>query len=71
MKLQKLTIENFKCFKRFTLEPDGHNVSVYGDNAAGKTSIFDAITWLLFGKDSRGQADFSIKPIDPAKLRVI
>jgi len=66
MKLEKLEIENFKNMMRFTLEPGGRNVSIYGDNATGKTSIFDSITFLLFGKDSRCQADFSIKPIDPA-----
>lgn len=32
-------------------------------NAAGKTTVFDALTWLLFGKDSRGRNDFEIKPL--------
>ena len=36
--------------------------SIYGDNATGKTTVYDALTWLLFGKDSSGSAKFSIKP---------
>lgn len=66
IKIKKLALENFKCHKSLTLELDGRNASVYGDNAAGKTSIYDALTWLLFGKDSKGNGEknIEIKPLD-------
>lgn len=66
IKIKKLALENFKCHKSLTLELDGRNASVYGDNAAGKTSIYDALTWLLFGKDSKGNGEknIEIKPLN-------
>lgn len=65
MKLLKLSLNNFKGIRSFTLEPQGEDVNIYGDNAVGKTTIFDAFTWLLFGKDSLNRADFEIKTLGP------
>ncbi len=62
--LQHLRIENFKGFRYLELDFGGHDATLYGDNAAGKTTVYDSLTWLLFGKDSRGQKDFDIKPLD-------
>lgn len=63
MKLNRLTIINFKGIKSLDLFLDGESASILGTNAAGKTSVYDAFLFLLFGKDSRGSANFSIKPI--------
>ena len=63
MKLNSLTILNFKGIKSLTLNLSGKSASIFGANAAGKTSVYDAFLWLLFGKDSRGSSTFSIKPI--------
>jgi len=65
VKLNRLTLTNFKGIRSFTLEPQGEDVNIYGDNAVGKTTIFDAFTWLLFGKDSLNRADFEIKTLGP------
>lgn len=62
--LEKLTLKNFKGLKSFSLTPRGSNVDVYGDNATGKTSVYDAFLWLLFGKDSNNKKDFNIKTLD-------
>lgn len=64
MKLLHLAIDNFKGCQHLALGFQGRCASIYGDNAAGKTTIYDAFTWLLFGKDSRGRGDFEIKPLD-------
>ena len=63
MKLLKLTLTNFKGVRNFTFEPDGQSVSVYGQNETGKTTIADALTYLLFDKDTSGQTpdNFGIK----------
>lgn len=66
IKINRLTLENFKCHQLLNLTLDGRPVSIYGDNATGKTSIYDALTWLLFGKDSmgNGEKNIDIKPLD-------
>lgn len=64
MKLIKLVITNFKGIKSFTLEPGGNNISVFGDNGTGKTTIMDSFLWLLFDKDSQGKKDFELKTLD-------
>ena len=66
IRIKRLSLENFKCHKSLTLNFEGGNASIYGDNAAGKTSIYDALTWLLFGKDSsgNGEKNIEIKPLD-------
>lgn len=61
--IKQIAIENFKGIKSLTIWPEGKNLEVFGDNATGKTTIFDAFTWLLFGKDSDGRSDFEIKPV--------
>ena len=66
IKIKRMYLENFKCHRSLTLNFDGGNASIYGDNASGKTSIYDALTWLLFGKDSagNGEKNIEIKPLD-------
>lgn len=66
IRIKKLALENFKCHKSLVLDFGGSSASIYGDNATGKTSIYDALTWLLFGKDSKGNGEknIEIKPLN-------
>lgn len=66
IKLNWLRLSNFKGIKDFKLDAQGKNVSVFGNNGTGKTTLQDAWTWLLFDKDSNNNADtkFTIKPQD-------
>lgn len=64
MQLKSLTLKNFKGVKDLTINPEGKNISIYGDNATGKTTIADAECWLLFNKDSKGTPNFSPKTKD-------
>ena len=63
IKLLSMHIQNFKGCKDRTIE-FGEKCRISGANATGKTTIFDAFTWLLFGKDSLGSSDFDIRPLD-------
>lgn len=65
IKINRLVLENFKCHRNLVLEPGGNNFRIYGDNASGKTSIYDGLTWLLFGKDSAGNGEkiIGVKPL--------
>ena len=62
--LQRLTIDNFKGCRHFEFLPAGADCTIAGENATGKTTVYDALVWLLFGKDSKGRKDFDIKPLD-------
>lgn len=63
MKLNKLILRNFKG-RTFTLEANGENIDIFGANATGKTTIFDAFCWLMNDKDSQNKKDFAIKNLD-------
>ncbi|MBS1295059.1 DUF2813 domain-containing protein [Clostridioides difficile] len=61
--LKGLEIENFKGIKELRI--DFNNITnIFGENATGKTSIFDAFTWVMFDKDSKNRSVFEIKPLD-------
>lgn len=64
IELLTMKIRNFKGFKELTFEPSGQNQRVYGENGTGKSSIYDAFSWVLFGKDSHDSAAFAWKPLD-------
>lgn len=67
--LKKLHIENFKNAKDQTFELD-HITKIKGQNASGKTTIVDAFMWCLFNKDSKGNTDFGIRPLDAAGNKI-
>ena len=49
MKILKLTAENFKKLSAVEITPDGNVVVISGKNAAGKSSVLDAIEAALCG----------------------
>lgn len=61
IKIKTLNLENFKGIKDLTIDFKD-TTNIYGDNAVGKTTIFDAYSWLLWDKDSLNRKDFAIKP---------
>lgn len=63
--LKKLNLKNFKGVRELSIEFTDRETFVAGANATGKTTVFDSFMWLLFGKDSSGNADikFSIKTL--------
>lgn len=63
MKLIRMALDNFKGINHLVLDFQGHNANIYGANGVGKTTIFDAFTWLLFGKSSEERSNFSPKTI--------
>ena len=62
--IKQIILQNFKGCKNAAYSFNGKNVTVFGANGSGKTTIFDAFTWLLFGKDSLDNAKFEVRPLD-------
>lgn len=60
IELQQLRISNFMGCKEFDQLFD-QDTTISGDNGTGKSTIYDAFLWLLFGKNHRDEKDFCIK----------
>lgn len=59
----KIKIRNFKGILEKKLDfSTGKNI-LQGENGVGKTTVLDAITWCLFGKNFADEKLFKIKPI--------
>ena len=61
MILKTLVLQNFKGIENLTIDFK-NDTQILGANGSGKTSIFDAYSWLLWDKDSNSRKDFDIKP---------
>ena len=66
IKLISLELNNFKCHRHLKLDFNGKNATILGDNATGKTSVYDSLMWVLFSKDSQGNGEknIEVKPLD-------
>lgn len=69
MILKSLHMENFKGIKSLDVN-FSNKTSIKGQNAVGKTTIFDAFTWLLFNKNSAGEEKFNVRPLDKDGNRI-
>ena len=58
-RLQKLTLSNFQGIPYQEMDLAGESASLYGENATGKTTVFNGFTWLLFGAASTGAKNYS------------
>ena len=67
IQIQKIALINFKGLRNQEIDFD-KSTNIYGDNGTGKTTIFDAFTWLMFGKDSTDRKDFEIKTLDKSNV---
>ena len=65
IRLISLEMSNFKCHQHLKIDFNGENVAIFGDNATGKSTVYDALMWVLFSKDSHGNGDknFEVKPL--------
>lgn len=65
IRLISIKLDHFKGIEALKVDfvREGATI-ISGRNGSGKTTIFDAFTWCLFGKDSNGAANFSIKTQD-------
>lgn len=63
IKIKKMKLLNFKGIRELEIN-FSDSTNIFGANAAGKTTIADAFSWLLFGKDTTGRSDFNVKTLD-------
>lgn len=63
MKIQYIRLRNFKGIRDLEIKANGKSLNIYGTNETGKTTINDAISFILFNKDTldRSPDNFGIK----------
>lgn len=61
--LKEMKLQNFKGVRYLHVNFD-FRTDISGDNGVGKSTVFDAFCWLLFGKNSEDKKDFTIKTTD-------
>lgn len=59
-----MRILNFKGLRDLYINFSEKVTNICGGNGTGKTSVADAFTWLLFGKDSLYRTAFNVKTLD-------
>jgi exonuclease SbcC len=62
--IKRISLLNFKGVRQFDTDFDEKETTFRGDNATGKTTLFDAFTWCLYDKDSQGRSNFQVKTLD-------
>lgn len=60
---KEINIKNFKGISELHLDFTDKKNILEGENGIGKTSVLDAITWCLFGKNFADEKLFKITPI--------
>ncbi len=63
IQISNMQLRNFKGVRNLNIDFN-EITNITGDNGTGKTTVFDAFTWLLFGKNSGDAKDFNIKTLD-------
>jgi DNA repair exonuclease SbcCD ATPase subunit len=58
---KRIKLEYFKGIKSLEVSFGDVTTRISGANRTGKTTVADAITWCLFGKDTSGRTQFGIK----------
>ena len=59
-----IRIINFKGIRDLRIDFDAMQTDIAGCNGSGKTTIADALTWLLFKKNSLFETEFDLKTLD-------
>lgn len=63
IKLRSISLKDFKGVEKANFEFQSRESFIHGDNGTGKTTLYDAFLWCMFGKDHEDRSDYRIKPI--------
>ncbi len=62
--LEALRLQNFRGARDVEVRLAEGCTTIAGDNGTGKSTLYDAFLWLLFGKDAADRKDFAVKRIE-------
>lgn len=61
MRILEMRLENFQGVRKFGFSPGGKSCSIYGDNGTGKTTLYNAFCWVLYGRPSTDEKNYTPK----------
>lgn len=64
IKLTQIEIKNFKGIADRTINFAGDVTTIKGKNGTGKTTVFDAFLWCIFGKNAEMKTAFNVATLD-------
>jgi len=64
IKLTQIEIKNFKGIADRVINFDGDVTTIKGKNGSGKTTVFDAFLWCMFGKNAEMKSAFNVATLD-------
>ena len=70
MRIDKLTLDGWRNYRRQTLDFDGSCNVIYGENAQGKTNLLEAVVYLSCGKSPRAHGDRELIGFDRQEASV-
>lgn len=69
MRIMRLELRNFRGIKELDIDFAGKDTNIYGANGSGKTTIANAICWLLLDRPATEEKDFDPKTTNAHNLR--
>ena len=70
MRIDKLTLDGWRNYRRQTLDLAGSCNVIYGENAQGKTNLLEAMVYLSCGKSPRAHGDRELIGFDRQEASV-
>lgn len=62
--IEALRLHDFRGAHSVEVRFSEGRTTIAGDNGTGKSTLYDAFLWLLFGKDAADRKDFAVKRIE-------
>ncbi len=60
MRLERISLRDFRCYETAELAPAPGLTAVLGHNATGKTTLLEAVAWLAQARSFRGAPDTAV-----------
>lgn len=71
MRIDALTLEGFRNYRRAALDFDPSCNVIYGENAQGKTNLLEAIVYLSCGKSPRARTDRELLGFESERTQLV
>ncbi|TCD47007.1 hypothetical protein [Chlorobium sp. N1] len=64
IRLERISLRNSTGIEAFGITPEGRGAAIRGGTGTGKSTVADALGWLLFDKSQAGEQVFSLQTLE-------